>query len=237
MTMTVRDVMTAPVFSVPTSTPLKDVARLLVDHRISGVPVVDDDGGRRGRRVRGRFPAQGGRPRDRPAALVRAPDWARPREASTRHAKIGAITAGEAMTSPAATIEADRSTTAAATLMVDLDVNRLPVLEDGRLIGIVSRADLVRAFVRSDDQLAESIRHDVLLRVLWLNPELFDVEVHNGVASVGGRVERRSTAEMIERAVRSVPGVVDVTSAVTWDIADDHVRPTTTDPVFPYSPR
>ena len=121
--------------------------------------------------------------------------------------------------------------------MVDLDVNRLPVLEGGKLVGIVSRADLVRAFVRTDDQLAQTIRHDVLLRVLWLNPELFDVEVHNGVVSIRGRVERRSSAEMIERAIRNVPGVVDVSSAVTWEIADDHIRPTTTDPVFPFSPR
>ncbi len=236
MTMTVRDVMTAPVFSVSTSTPLKDVARLLVDHRISGVPVIDDAGAVVGVVSEADLLLKAG------GHEIARRRWfgrlmGETREASTRHVKIGAITAGEAMTSPPATIEVDRSTTAAATLMVDLDVNRLPVLEDGRLVGIVSRADLVRAFVRSDDQLAESIRHDVLLRVLWLNPELFDVEVHNGVASVGGRVERRSTAEMIERAVRSVPGVVDVTSAVTWDIADDHVRPATTDPVFPYSPR
>ena len=203
--MSVRDVMTAPVFSVTTSTPLKDVARILVDHRISGVPVVDDTGAVVGVVSEADFLLkEGGHEIARRRWFGRL--LGETREASTRHAKIGAITAGEAMTSPAATIEADRSTTAAATLMVDLDVNRLPVLDGGRLVGIVSRADLVRAFVRSDDQLAENIRHDILLRVLWLNPELFDVEVHNGVASIRGRVERRSTAEMIERAVRNVPG-------------------------------
>jgi CBS domain-containing protein len=159
------------------------------------------------------------------------------REAIARQAKIGAVTAGEAMTSPAATIEAARSTTEAAALMVDRAVNRLPVVEDGKLVGIVSRADLVRAFVRSDDQLAESIRQDVLLRVLWLDPALFDIEVQNGVATIRGTVERRSIAEMIERAVRNVPGVVDVVSAVTWQMEDDRVQPVTTDPVFPFSPR
>ena len=236
MTLTVRDVMTTPVFSVTTSTPLKEVARLLVDHRISGVPVVDDAGVVVGVVSEADFLIkEGGREIARRRWFGRI--LGDSQEATTRHAKIGAITAGESMTSPAATIDVERSTTAAATLMVDLDVNRLPVLEGGRLVGIVSRADLVRAFVRTDDQLAQTIRHDVLLRVLWLNPELFDIDVHNGVVSIHGRVERRSTAEMIERAIRNVPGVVDVSSAVTWEIADDHIRPTTTDPVFPFSPR
>ena len=236
MTMTVRDVMTTPVFSVTTSTPLKDVARLLVEHRISGLPVVDDTGAVVGVVSETDFLIKAG------GQEVARRRWfgrllGETKETSARQAKIGAVTAGESMTSPAATIDADRSTTAAATLMVDLDVNRLPVLDDGKLVGIVSRADLVRAFIRSDDQLAETIRHDVLLRVLWLDPALFDVAVQNGVVSIKGRVERRSTAEMIERAIRNVPGVVDVASRVTWEISDDHIRPTKTDPVFPFSPR
>lgn len=236
MTMTVRDVMTAPVFSVSPSTPLKEVAHLLVEHRISGVPVVDPDGIPLGvvseadlllkegghdvarRRWFGRFLGE-------------------TRETKSRQAKIGAITAGEAMTSPAATIEAGRSTNAAATMMVDRGVNRLPVVEDGVLVGIVSRADLVRAFVRTDEQLAETIRNDVLLRVLWLDPSTFDVRVENGVATVAGRVDRRSMADMIERAIRNVPGVVDVVCAVTWSVEDDRVRPSVTDPVIPYGPR
>jgi CBS domain-containing protein len=236
MTMTVRDVMTTPVFSVTTSTPLKDVARLLVEHRISGLPVVDDTGAVVGVVSETDFLIKAG------GQEVARRRWfgrllGETKETSTRQAKIGAVTAGESMTTPAATIEADRSTTAAATLMVDLDVNRLPVLDEGKLVGIVSRADLVRAFIRSDDQLAETIRHDVLLRVLWLDPALFDVAVQNGVVSIKGRVERRSSAEMIERAIRNVPGVVDVTSHVTWEISDDHIRPSRTDPVFPFSPR
>lgn len=236
MLMTVREVMSTPVYSVTPSTPLKDVAQLLIEHRISGVPVVDEAGTVVGVVSEADFLLkEGGRDVGRRHWYGRF--VGEDRETIARQAKIGAVTAGEAMTSPAATIEAGRSTAEAATLMVDRAVNRLPVVEDGKLVGIVSRADLVRAFVRSDEQLAESIRHDVLLRVLWLDPTLFDVEVHDGVATIRGRVERRSIAEMIERAVRNVPGIVDVVSAVAWETEDDRVQPVTTDPVFPFSPR
>ena len=236
MLMTVRDVMTTPVFSVTLTTPLKDVARLLVEHRISGVPVVDPNGTVVGVVSEADFLVkEGGREAGRRRWFGRIVGESR--ETAEREAKIGAITAGEAMTSPAATISAGRSTTDAAALMVDRGVNRLPVVEDGQLVGIVSRADLVRAFVRSDGQLAETIRQDVLLRVLWLDPALFDVDVENGVATIRGHVERRSIAEMIERAVRNVPGIVDVVAAVSWDLEDASIHPTTVDAVFPFSPR
>ena len=109
--------------------------------------------------------------------------------------------------------------------MIGRRVNRLPVVEDGRLVGIVSRADLVRAFIRSDDELARTIREDVLLRVLWLDPTLFTVEVVDGVAAVSGRVERRSTVEMIERCISLVPGIVRVDVAVGWSLDDSRREP------------
>jgi len=81
----------------------------------------------------------------------------------------------------------------------------------------------VRAYVRTDDDLAATIRQEVLLKILWLDPELFTVVVKDGVASISGRVERRSTAEMVERSVRMVPGVVDVHASVSWSMDDKAV--------------
>ena len=118
--------------------------------------------------------------------------------------------------------------------MTERRINRLPIVDDQRrLVGIVSRADLVRAYLRTDQQLAHTIRHEVLLRGLMLDPATFTVDVSDGVASVSGRVERRSTAEMITHAVASVPGVIDAHANVSWwldDSRNDHVA---TDSVFP----
>ena len=117
--------------------------------------------------------------------------------------------------------------------MVERRVNRLPVTKDGLLVGIVTRADLIRAYVRSDDQIADTIRDDVLLRHLLVNPVLFDIAVTDGIVSIRGRAETRSTAEMIERLVAAVPGVIGLQADLTWAIDDRHVEGRAGDLVFP----
>ena len=147
--------------------------------------------------------------------------------------KLGAVTAGEAMTAPAVTIRPNASINQAAEIMTTRGVNRLPVVDGGRLVGIVTRADLVRAFARSDEQLATTIRNDVLLRVLWLDPSKFTVRVDDGVASITGDVERRSTAELVRETVAMVPGIVDVETRLSWSFDDSEVQPPVRDMVFP----
>jgi CBS-domain-containing membrane protein len=234
--MTVRDVMTRSVVSVRPGTPLKEVAQLLIDHRISGLPVVDDDGAVLGIVSEADFlvKEQGAEAvRHRPLARILGES----RESRSQLAKIGALTAGEAMTAPAVTVSSGRRMAEAAAVMTARGINRLPVVDDGRLVGIVTRADLVRAYVRSDDELASSIREDVLRRIMWLDPALFAVIVTDGAASISGRVERRSTAEMIERAVGMVPGIMNVHADVTWATDDSRVEPSALDAFFPFSPR
>lgn len=234
--MTVREAMTTSVVAVRPATPLKDVARLLVEHRISGLPVVDDDGAVLGVVSEADFlmKEQG------PEAIPHRPlgrIFGESQASRSQQAKVDALTAGEAMTAPAVTIEPGRRIIEAAAIMTTRRLNRLPVVENGRLVGIVTRADLVRAYVSSDEELVRTIREEVLLRTLWLDPVPFDVRVVDGVAAIRGRVERRSTAEMIERAVALVPGIVDVNAAIEWSLDDRQLEPVSIDAVFPFSPK
>lgn len=234
--MTIREIMTTEVETVRVDTPLKEVARRLMDDRISGLPVVDVDGAVVGviSEADLLMKAQG------PDAINhRRFRWliGEAPESRAALAKLEAETAGEAMTTPAVTIGPDRRVSAAAALMVAKQVNRLPVVDHGRLVGIVTRADLVRAYVRSDEELARTIREDVLLRILWLDPSSFTVKVQNGVATIGGWVERRSGAEMVDRAVRMVPGIVDVHSNVNWSVDDRNAPTPKVDPFISIGPR
>lgn len=234
--MTVRDVMTRSVVSGHRGKPLKEVALLLVGQRISGVPVVDVDGA-----VLGVVSEADLLIKEQGANAVRHRPLARflgeSRETRDQLAKLGAVTAAKAMTAPAVTITSGRSIHDAAAIMTGRGVKRLPVVDDGRLVGIVTRTDLVRAYVRSDDELARTIREDVIRGILWLDPALFMVIVTDGVASISGRVERRSTAEMVERTASIVPGVIHVDADLSWELDDSGAEPASLDPVFPFGPR
>ena len=116
------------------------------------------------------------------------------------------------MTSPPLTVRPTQQVSEAARLMVDNRINRLPVVARGRLVGIVSRADVLRAFERADEELEREIREDVLRGALWLVPESFDVHVEDGVVALRGRVRTRQDADDVVRLVRRVPGVLGVSA-------------------------
>ena len=231
--LTVRDAMTPKTITVGPDAQLKDVARVLIDAGISGVPVVDESGAVLGIVSEADFLIKG-----QGAQALRHRRLARllgESETTRRQvAKIAARTAGEAMSSPAVTIAPTRSLQDAAATMTRAAVNRLPVVENGRLVGIVTRADLVRAYLRTDEELARTIREDVLLRILWLDPMAFEVEVRDGEAMVRGHVERRSTARIVEETIAMVPGVVSLAADIRWTLDDRDVRPASVNPVFPH---
>jgi CBS domain-containing protein len=234
--MTVRDVMTTSVITADQGTPLKDVARLLVEHGISGIPVCDANGRVVGVVSEADLVLKGTGPEalpHRPLARVLGDS----RSTRAWRAKIDATTAEEAMTSPAVTISPSATIAEAARIMTDRKVNRLVVVDGERLAGIITRADLVRAYVRSDEELAETIRDEVLLRILWVDPSGFRVEVTRGVATVTGHVDRRSMAEVVESAIAMVPGIVRVNADITWSMDDSQIKPPTADAFFPFSPR
>lgn len=217
--MRVKDLMTTDVLTVRVTTQLKDAARLLAEHRISGLPVVDDDGRVLGVLSEGDILYKETGMKDRPGFFERLLSV----PATGFELKLAARTVGEAMSAPAVTIGPTRPVTVAATTMIDEGVNRLPVVDDeGRLVGIVTRADLVRAFVRSDAEIEHEIREDVIRQKLWLEPDAFQVEVVGGEVRLSGEVETRTDAEMIPTLVQRVPGVVAVLSKLRWREENGH---------------
>ena len=230
---TVQQVMTKHVVTVHPEMPLKDVARVLIDSGISGVPVVDDRGHVLGVVSEADFLVKG-----QGAQAIHHRRLARllGESQTTRQqlAKVAATTAGEAMTAPAITIEPSRTLQEAAARMTAHEINRLPVAREGRLIGIVTRADLVRAYLRTDAELVAAIREDVLYRILWLDPMTFEIQVDHGEVRIGGHVERRSTVRAIEEAAAMVPGVIAVAVDVTWSVDDRELQPASIDAIFPH---
>jgi CBS domain-containing protein len=134
--------------------------------------------------------------------------------------QVEARLVGETMSAPALTIERDREVSAAAALMLDRGVNRLPVVDEGELVGIVTRADLVRAFVRSDAQIAAEIRDEVVADRVGLDRRSVQIEVDAGEVTLGGRLDSRADAYLLETLVAAVPGVVGVHSKLTWSDDD-----------------
>lgn len=203
--------MTKDVVTVTPATSLKDLAALLVRHRVSGVPVVDG-----ARRVLG---------------VVSEADIVS-KEASEngrgprreRLAKHGARTVAEAMTAPAVTVVPDCRVSEAARLMGRRQVNRLPVVDaNGELAGIVTRADLVRAFVRSDEEIEHELREDVALRTLWIDPAEIWISVEAGEVRLSGKVDTRADADLLEYFASRVPGVVSVHSTLRWRADKPHL--------------
>lgn len=219
--MNVADVMTRDVLSVAPQTPLREVARLLGERRISGVPVVDEAGTCLGVVSEADL---------LPKQLSRGPSRRLPLEwiFGERHdpeevRRRAASTAAQAMSAPAVTIGPDRPLRDAAEVMVDRGVNRLPVVSEGTLVGILTRADLVRAYLGLDEEILRTVREQVLRKTMWLDPTRFSVEVCDGRVRLGGHVDRRSTARIIARLVGLVDGVTEVASGIGWEFDDSHI--------------
>jgi CBS domain-containing protein len=211
--MKIQEIMSSDVVTVSEQTPLKEVAEVLAERRISGVPVLDEDGFVVGVVSEADILFKERGPSTRGGVF----GWLLDRYGFEGQLKLEATTAGEAMSAPALTIEPQRPLAEAAHLMLDRRVNRLPVVDQGRLVGIVTRADLVRAFARPDEAIEREIREDVLGRTLWLrDPAAITVAVKGGKVTLGGAVDNESDAELVGVFAAKVPGVVEVDSSLTW---------------------
>jgi CBS domain-containing protein len=202
--MKVGELMTREVISVPPETTLREAARLLVEHRISGLPVVED-GHVIGVLSEADIVAKAGGGAESEGGLL---TWLFEPEIDEQ--RVLARTARDAMSSPVVTIAPNRPVHEAARKLITERVNRMPVVEDGKLVGIVTRADIVRAFTRDDSELAAEIRDDILRRTFWVEPGSVAVTVADGRVGLSGEVETEADAELLPIFVARVPGVVSV---------------------------
>ncbi|MFI1766293.1 CBS domain-containing protein [Streptomyces sp. NPDC020800] len=208
----VSDVMTHTVASVGRRASFKAVLELMQDWQVSALPVLEDEG-----RVVGvvseadLLPAEELRdsPEDGYAPLGRPADVA----------KAAAVTAGDLMSSPAFTVRANATLAEAARIMAREKVKRLPVVgETGLLEGVVSRADLLKVFLRDDRDIAEEIRREVVSYLFPLTSSVIQVDVEDGVATLTGQVRDTSLVPVAARLVRAVEGVVDVEFDLTRSV-------------------
>jgi CBS domain-containing protein len=122
------------------------------------------------------------------------------------------------MTAPAITIGPDATLGDAARLMHHRTLKRLPVVDPAEktILGIVSRADLLKVFLRDDAEIARELREDVIRRTLWIDPDTIQIVVRDGIVTMEGQVEHRDLSSFIERLVLETEGVVAVENCLTY---------------------
>jgi CBS-domain-containing membrane protein len=214
-TLTVGEVMTNDVITVREETPFKELVRLMKEHDVSGLPVLDSSGclsgivteadllevvgGHTGIKKRH---TQFGRLLDRLLA---------PGRSDTIDSTTANTSARSLMTSELITTTPDTPVREAARHIVESGVKRLPVVDENkRVVGIVSRQDLLRPYLQNDELIKEEVLENIAKRVLWIDPSTLKVAVDQGVVKLHGVVEKQSQKEILIEFTSRVDGVVDV---------------------------
>ncbi len=216
----VREVMTTDPATVTQATPLKNVADLLVGQKVSAVPVVSIQGKVLGVVAETDLLRKG--------ELQRDPDIRHSVHLSYRVRRdiATAETAGEIMSTALVTVRPGATVAEAARLMDRHDVTFLPVTDEGGiLLGVVGPRNLLRVFLRPDEEIRAEIIKDVLADYLGTNPALVRVEVTDGVVRLAGELERKSMLALILPAVRGVDGVIDVEGELRYAVDDTRPLP------------
>ena len=217
---TVGELMTTDIVTAQVNTPFRELAAAMARRGVSALPVLAADG-----RLAGVVSEADLLPKEaaqEDPRATRLPWWRRWRVRD----RAAGVMAGDVMAAPAVTIGPGESVVAAARLMDRRKVKRLAVTDpDGRLIGIISRADLVRVFLRPESEIQREIMDDIFTRFLGTDPARVRVTVAEGVVTLAGQVEKKSMIPFALRMSRSVDGVVDVVSELTFGIDDTRLSP------------
>jgi CBS-domain-containing membrane protein len=217
MSWTVADVMTTKVVTVSPQTSFKDCVDLIRIHGVSALPVIDEQSQVLGIVSEADLLVKEERRDAKRRRLGIVP---------SKNLQVSARTAADVMTYPAITIGPAATVPAAARLMHKLQVKRLPVVDGtGKLIGIASRIDLLKTFMRSEESIRREIAENVLRKMLSVDPKTIDIEVTDGLVRLGGEVETKSLAELLVQMVERVEGSVGVEDRLTYRFDDSHLRP------------
>lgn len=213
--MKVRDVMTSAVITVQPETTFKETAQRLLDYGVTGLPVVDGEGRLVGLVTEADLMSKEafGTRKHRPLEalldqLTGEARWV---------GKAAGLTAGQVMTTDVVTARPNEDIRVAARRMLDRQVKRLPVVEDDRLVGIVSRHDLLRLFHRSDADIAAEIETKLASPLYSPEDHTVSFSVEDGVVTLDGRVRFEGELPVVVGMAWGVPGVVHVVSRVTFE--------------------
>lgn len=209
--MKVDRLMTSDLATITGEETLKVAARIMVDRKVSGLPVVDADHHLVGVITEGDILHQ--ETLRNPSTTFRG---------LFRRTVDFSRTVSDAMATKVVTISPDSDHTEAARLMESSGVKRLPVVStDGSLVGIISRSDVLKIFGRPDPEIEEEVVTEVIERILWLNPQTVNVSVQEGRVVLSGEVPTRSDTRILEEMAKRVDGVVDVDATdLSFDVDD-----------------
>ncbi|HEX2904841.1 MAG TPA: CBS domain-containing protein [Jatrophihabitans sp.] len=206
----VADVMTKQVVAAHADASFKHIVEFLARNQISCVPVITPD-----HRVAGMVSES-----DLLAHLVETAPWYRRRPWPFRGREHLGVTAAELMTAPAITVRPTDSIATAATRALQAHVHRMPVVDyAGVLIGIVSRADLLRCYLRPDEQIRDEITTRIIRQDLAMDPARFTVSVQDGLVRIDGELEWPGVGDQLVDSIRELPGVVSVEHHLTTQAA------------------
>ena len=215
--MQAKDVMTTKVVTVGPETPVNTIAALLLEKHVSAVPVIDEE-----RRVLGIVSEGDLMQREQPAPR---PSWwlaafADPQELARKFVKIHGQRAKDVMSREVATVSEDTSLSDIAALLERHGIKRVPVVRDDRLVGIVSRADLLRGLatrglkpmtpVAPDDVEIRIQLLELLQREPWAGAHFLSVVVDHGVVHFWGLVHSEAERDALRVAAEDIPGVQGV---------------------------
>jgi CBS domain-containing protein len=223
--MKLKDLMTTDVITVGAESSLKDAARRMIEAGISGLVVTDGEGTIRGVITEADFvKAESDRRAPKRAQLLR---WLRPDYELPDTERL----VGDVMTLQVITLDPDSDHAEASRVMRKEGIKRIPVVDDGRLVGIVSRSDILKAFARPDSQIIGEVEERVMRKVLWIDPNRITVTSVDGNVHLKGQLETRSDATLLEDLVKGLDGVVSVSSDLTWEVDNTQMEMTTPPPI------